>query len=555
MSRTKKLLIYTLFFAAAAAYFTYLQGSKTFADPDSFYHAKITEMMSQGQIIIKDFSWIKFAAFSQNFTDHHFLYHVFLAPFVMIFGALWGTKIASIILATAVLGFFYFFLKRWRIRWPLFYTLLLLVAPTFIFRINLAKAGPLSIIILLIALSLIWQKRYRALGLLSFLYVWTYGGWSLIIILACTDLVAQAIIAVSSRKNLSQIPNSQFPIPKQFLFSRFYFLIYKVNWKPLGAVLLGCAAGLIINPYFPANLQFYWQQLVQIGMINYQDIVSVGQEWYPYPTLDFLANGAFIFILGIAALSSFFWKLQRTVILRPQAEESRSFALLPPKAGGQDDIKNFQKIFTLVIFAGIMGVLTLKSQRFIEYFAPFATLAGAWLLNFSLPKSFNPLDFFSKNNPKRLFNFFIALYLLLSLLLIFGLKTIELRRLLTYRFNWNYLSRSSQWLKKNTPPQSLVYHTNWSDWPMLFYHNDRNTYLIGLDPTFFYLYNPTLYREWVQINQGEIKEGLAEKIKNNFGAEWALIKQSDQKLLEAVSRDNRFVPQFADEEAQIFKIQ
>ncbi|MEK7508912.1 MAG: hypothetical protein AAB568_03620, partial [Patescibacteria group bacterium] len=96
---------------------------------------------------------------------------------------------------------------------------------------------------------------------------------------------------------------------------------------------------------------------------------------------------------------------------------------------------------------------------------------------------------------------------------------------------------------------------NWSDWPMLFYHNARNNYLIGMDPTFFYLYNPELYKEWVKINNGEIKDGLAEKIKNAFDAEWVLIKQSDRKLLEAVSRDNRFIPQFADEEAQIFKIQ
>jgi len=373
MSRIKTLLIASLLFATIAAYFTYLQGVQVFADPDSFYHAKLAEMMNQGQIIIKDFSWIKFATFSHNFTDHHFLYHVFLVPFVMIFGALWGTKINCILLATAVLAFFYFFLKRWQVRWPLLYTLLLLVAPAFIFRINLAKAGPLSIIILLIALSLLWQKRYRALGLLSFLYVWTYGGWSLIVLLALIDLAAQALINFSANKTLSQV--------------------FKLDWWPLGYILSGCAAGLIINPYFPANLQFYWQQLVQIGLINYQNIVSVGQEWYPYPTLDFLANGSFIFILGLAALSAFFWRLSK-----PQKIENNL-------AG------DFQKIFTLVIFAGILGILTLKSQRFIEYFAPFATLAGTWLLNFSLPKSFNPLDFFSKNNPKRLFNFFIALFL------------------------------------------------------------------------------------------------------------------------------------------------
>ncbi len=543
MTTSKKTLFYCLFFVLIAAYFTYLQGAKTFADPDSFYHAKIAELMSHGQIIIKDFSWIKFAAFSNNFTDQHFLYHVFLIPFVMIFGALWGTKINCLFLAVAVLGFFYFFLKRWQVRWPWFYTLLLLVAPAFIFRINLAKAGPLSIIILLIATSLLWQKRYCALGLLSFLYVWTHGGWSLIIILACTDLVAQILIKVTE-KNLNW----------KLEIGNWKLVFSNVDWRLIKNVLGGVALGLIINPYFPANLQFYWQQLVQIGVVNYQDIVSVGQEWYPYPALDFLANSAFIFILGLAALSAFFWKLSKHPSTSPLARPPLS-PLAGGIKGGVSIATQFQKIFTLVIFAGILGVLTLKSQRFIEYFAPFSILAGAWLLNFSLPKDFSPLDFFFKKKSKRLFNLFIAFYLLLSLLLIFGLKTSELRHLLTYRFDWNYLSRSSEWLQKNTPPQSLVYHTNWSDWPMLFYHNTHNRYLIGLDPTFFYLYNPALYREWVQINNGEIKNDLAEKIKNDFGAEWILVKQKDRKLLDIISRDQRFVPQFMDEESQIFKIQ
>ncbi|MEK7508371.1 MAG: hypothetical protein AAB568_00770 [Patescibacteria group bacterium] len=41
MITAKKTLLYCLFFVAIAAYFTYLQSAQVFADPDSFYHAKI----------------------------------------------------------------------------------------------------------------------------------------------------------------------------------------------------------------------------------------------------------------------------------------------------------------------------------------------------------------------------------------------------------------------------------------------------------------------------------------------------------------------------------
>lgn len=303
------------------------------------------------------------------------------------------------------------------------------------------------------------------------------------------------------------------------------------------SILAGCAAGLIINPYFPANLQFYWQQLVQIGAVNYQDVISVGQEWYPYPTLDFLANGAFIFILGIAALSAFFWRLSK------------------PQKNGLNLADDFQKILTLIIFAGLLSVLTLKSQRFIEYFAPFSILASAWLLNFSLPADFSPLKLFAKTHPKQIFNIFITAYLVLSFATVAIIKTTELRRLLTFRFGWNHLEGAAAWLQTNTPPGSLIYHTNWSDWPMLFYHNARNNYLIGMDPTFFYLYSPALYREWAQINQGEIKEGLAEKIKTDFGARWILTRPGDKKLLDAISKDTNFITRFIDETARIYKIE
>ncbi|MEK7189711.1 MAG: hypothetical protein AAB666_01885, partial [Patescibacteria group bacterium] len=392
-----------IFFTLLLAFFAYLQWAPTFVDPDSFYHTKMALVMKD-RGIIKEFPWLKFTSFTQNFTNQHFLYQLALIPFVTIFPPLLGVKIASIIFATAVIIFFYFFLKSRGIRWPLFYTLILLSIPAFVFRINLAKAGPLSIIVLFIALSLIWQKRYLALGILSFFYVWLHGGWSLMIILAICVIISDLIVNKWALK--------------------------QINWKLMVSVSVGIIAGLIFNPSFPNNLQFYWEQVVQIGLVNYRGVVAVGLEWYPMKITDFITNNILGWILAVSAFGLFLWRV---------------------KNGGAVNKEKFGRIISLYIFSGLLAVMTLKSMRFIEYFAPFFVLANAFLLDFSLPQNFSPMDeikkFWKKNAVKKI----VVSYLLAAWLIVFIGKNIELRDFTVKGFNWQYLAGASEWLKQNTP--------------------------------------------------------------------------------------------------------
>ncbi|MEK9183240.1 MAG: hypothetical protein AAB849_01915 [Patescibacteria group bacterium] len=456
--------------------------------------------------IIKEFPWLKFTSFTQNFTNQHFLYQLALIPFITVFPPLLGVKIASIIFATVVIIFFYFFLKSQGIRWPLFYTLILLSIPAFVFRINLAKAGPLSIIVLFIALSLIWQKRHLALGILSFGYVWLHGGWGLMIILGGCAIISDLIINKHALK--------------------------QINWRLIVSVSAGLMAGLIFNPSFPNNLQFYWEQVVQIGLVNYQGVVAVGLEWYPIKITDFLAANVFGWILAIGAFSVFLWRV---------------------KTGGVVSKEKFGQIISLYIFSGLLAVMTLKSMRFIEYFAPFFILANAFLLDFSLPQNFSPADEIKKFWKKNAVNKIIVSYLLITWLIVFFGKNIELRNFTAKGFNWEYLTGASKWLKQNTPERSLIFHTQWADWPMLFYHNDYNVYIAGMDPTFFYRYNPELYKTWVTINISQETQP-AEKIKNNFKTKIILLKLTEKKLLEQIEKNPQFVLKYEDKEAKIFEI-
>ena len=73
-----------IIFAAFLSLFGYLQAFGGFADPDSYYHVKMAELIASNGII-KNFPWLPFSILQNNYVDHHFLYHVYLAPFVSLF--------------------------------------------------------------------------------------------------------------------------------------------------------------------------------------------------------------------------------------------------------------------------------------------------------------------------------------------------------------------------------------------------------------------------------------------------------------------------------------
>ncbi len=55
------------------------------------------------------------------------------------------------------------------------------------------------------------------------------------------------------------------------------------------------------------------------------------------------------------------------------------------------------------------------------------------------------------------------------------------------------LRGAALWLKKNSQPGDVVFNASWSNFSPLFFWNQHNYYVGGLDPIFQYAYNPNLY--------------------------------------------------------------
>ena len=138
-----------------------------------------------------------------------------------------------------------------------------------------------------------------------------------------------------------------------------------------------------------------------------------------------------------------------------------------------------------------------QSRRFIEYFPAFVLIftAIAWMpiIN-ALGKSNNDIEFGKNISFVHLFRPYIPSLLLAIILLPSIWKTYQDSKFsIGTSKPYELYSNASDWLESNTPEGSRVFQTDWDDFPRLFFYNNHNTYLIGLDPTYMQLYNSGLY--------------------------------------------------------------
>ena len=103
----------------------------------------------------------------------------------------------------------------------------------------------------------------------------------------------------------------------------------------------------------------------------------------------------------------------------------------------------------------------------------------------------------------------------------------------------NKFQKAADWLKNNTAKNSIIFHSDWGEFPLLFYYNSDNFYINGLDPTFMYEYNEDLYWQWHDITVGKKREGLYPVIKDNFNSSYVFLQKPHWEMSNNFKRDKR----------------
>ncbi|MBI2985022.1 MAG: hypothetical protein HYY50_05370 [Candidatus Kerfeldbacteria bacterium] len=521
-------LSYLFVFVVTFAFFLALQASPIFADPDSFYHAKMA-ILIRDQGAIHDFSWLGLTVLGAQYTDQHFLYHVALIPFVTWLPPLIGIKLATVFFGALLATVVYWLMRQHGVRWALAFVLILVLTRPFAFRISLAKAPSTSLVFLFIGLGWAWQYHLRRLFGLAFTYVWYYGGFPLL-------TVGTAIYAgVSTLHNrfISRINPHRWTQKILALVSRHSrtHRVKRLNLRLIMTVIGGTLAGLVINPYFPVNFPFYSHQLISIGVINFRDVIGVGGEWYPYGFNDLVGNTALTSLVVLLALAG--------VLVRFRAQTKQAL--------------------TLGLLAAFFFVLTLKSRRYVEYYVPTALLFAAYSLTDTLKGRFghlvgSELYYFWRQRwwGRALISFVVTLGLV-GLGYLGGRDAYGNWQDLRQGFRASQYVAAANWLANHTPAGSRVVHSDWDEFPLLFYHNSHNTYIAGLDPTFLYQADHQRYWTWVDITLGKYRGDLYEAVTMKLASAYVFIAGDHQGMEDLVRQDGRFILRYRDDEAAIYE--
>lgn len=489
-------------------------------DFDGYYHIKWTRTLWEG-IKAKQFPpafpWLPLTTLGpKEYVDHHLLFHIMQIPFAAFRDPRLGAKVGSIVFASlAVLSCYWLFL-RYRVRYALVWLLALLASSApFLFRLNMAKAPPLSIIYLIIAIHLFFQRKYWPLLPLALIFTWTYDLFLLLVMAAVFWVVAIA------------------------------WTEQRFEWRPLLWVIIGCTAGLVINPYFPLNLHQLWEHIT-IKLVPAEYVTKVGYEWYPYDSWEFLGNSL---VACVAMLVGY-------IFFEPGERR-----------------KAQQPVFFLLLSTALM-IMTMRWKRGAEYWPPFAVLFAGFALKpwldgargyltrlppdvlEELKPFFDPADSWwrrltsdAREIVATLGVAFVAL--VLGVVLFFNLRSTvhEIGRSSPH----NYYKAGAEWMRANIPPGQIIFNTDWDDFPRLFYFDETHYYVSGLDPSYLFDKNPKLSQLYERITLGQ-EADPGPLIRDRFGARYVFSDMEHDDFFQHARESGWFDIVYEDPECTILYI-
>ncbi len=440
--------------------------SKNQSDPgvpghDSFYHTKMAALLPEIGLI-DQFPWLKFCYFTETgdtFISHHYGFHMLLVPFVTLSnwltsdylpGARWAMAFflaINLVLFNEILA-----VKRVRWRWVWLFVFLLMPSQFFTRHAYVRAIGP-SLVLMQMLILFLFQSRYILCGLIVALYTHLYLGG---VIYAPLLVILFAIaLALGSREDRSTLP------------------------RVIGWTLLGWIMGIITHPYSGGMWEFLMLQVFGSGL---SPDISVGREWKSYEGVWWFAQfvGPLALILAAATITR--------------------LRFGPP-------IKTHTLFLLLANLAFL--TLTMKARRFVEYWPFFCLLCSAMLAKPMIDTlALRTSHAIGRSMPskRRLAHIIgFVVFLTTSILVVWqSPHWISIRKGVRCKYDLPAVASAMQFLQENSEPGDVVFTDDWDVFPVYFYYNSHNHYIVGLDPKFTQARKPELWERYVKVSRGQV---------------------------------------------------
>lgn len=392
-------------------------------DDDTAYHYSVGQLIGKHGIL-HDFPWTPFSWQFDHYADKEFVFHLLFAPLGGL-GFVNAARAVGALTGAMIFVTLYLILRSEGVKFPGLWALLPLTCSEFVFRLALVRPHLLSITLALIVLWAYANGRLRILAVAAFLYPLSYVAfWQIPLIL---------IIAAETAR----------------LFSG-----ERLRWKPGLTVLVGLAAGVVLHPNTVNLLGINW-----IHMAN----VLIENAWGKKPEFENIAKEFNPFTLE---------------------QWGRSLVVVMLMAGsalvlGWRDRKENSLPLAFALAAILFGLLTARSLRFVEYFAPFSGAALAISAR-TLPM-------------RRLAPTLLGVSLLY--MLVFGTEPFKIIASKT-----EYIEPGiARYFAQAIPEGSQVFTCGWDYTGNLMLVLPERKLIVAADPTLFSKKDPELYRIWRRI--------------------------------------------------------
>ncbi|MDO8585029.1 MAG: hypothetical protein Q7R85_02830 [bacterium] len=493
-------------------------------DPDSFYHLRHSWLYRTQSLFDTTFPWTQFSSIRTLGADIWYGLHLTLIPLTYFPNLVTGIKIGGVLFTLALLSAVLWIAKRHKFSmmyfWPLFF---FLAIPNVLFQYLMVRPHVFSLAFAIGLLSFLARGTWWQVLLISTAITFFHLGFFWIgpfIALAVLGIQVAGAIVKKIQKTAAQVA--------------------PIGWLNTLLVFLGTALGAVLRPHPIAAAKLAYIQIFKLLFEKTGGApLTFGRELAPLPLGELATTSTLFFILWVASLL--------TIAVAYFNFRER-----------WNNVPANERLF-LVSATGIAGaffVLTaFIARRSLVQWEAFGTLGIAATYTYLLPK--------------KIKEYALGL-LMISIVVMFpyAIYRHDLNvRYTTFPYEW--LKGSSEWLNTNSAPGDIVFNTHWDNFAPLFFHDQKNYYLGGMDPIFQYDYSPAMYWKFYYLSKDLMTnntcgtypcvEGTAEDtytvLTRDFNAKYILVEPwRNPKLSAYLSGDSRYEKAFEAKTEQVFLI-
>ncbi|MBK8913782.1 MAG: NPCBM/NEW2 domain-containing protein [Phycisphaerales bacterium] len=556
---------------------------------DAGYHVRMSAMIPEHGLL-RTFPWLQFTWFrasGDEFVSHHYGFHLLLLPFVLLSQALtgeamsggrWGiTCCFGVMLAVlnALLA-----AGGIRRRW-LWLALFLLMPSQFFLRHGFIRAICPSLTCILLIVLLVVRNRPFAAGCAVLAFTHLYLGGVTFTPVMIAFLVLSWLVGSGQAE--------RFP------------------WRTVACLCGGLLLGIVSYPYFGGMFEFLYVQVLGSGLTP---DIPVGQEWKPYEGVWWFAaeHGGVLMTLLVGAIVLRMragprlsmheaWILLLNFGALALTLKARRFIEYWPALGFISAAWLLSPLIAQAEARVRRGWLRLRRERVLVASAarwilpPVAAgLCGwAWFEVFARGRAGTVEPATLTESHGALFGLAVGFAVLAVLDLgrrvhgaarwiaagvcgvgaaglvlaavtgFAGPSLADVRNELRCPYDLPAIREMMQYIRTNSAPGEIIFTDDWDTFPIFFYHNTHNYFIVGLDPKFTHARRPDLWERYVAITnartpatrsvrmKGADGKSRLEKIdislsdiREHFRASWVICDRDHRALAGALHRDRQF---------------